>query len=68
MERLVFRHLGKFAFRDECPGSADRGIGGRLAAIGLGAKACAIRSGFNAYADRTRLSTQNQTDAAHQLR
>ena len=48
MERPVFCHFGKFAFRDECPGRADRGIGGRLQAIWLGAKAYAIRGGFNA--------------------
>lgn len=39
MERLVFRHLGKFALRDECPERADRGIGGPLAVIWLGAQA-----------------------------
>lgn len=39
MERFVFRHLGKFEFRDECPERADRGIGGPFAVIWSGAKA-----------------------------
>ena len=34
MERLVFGHFGKFAFRDKCSGRADRGIGGRLRQFG----------------------------------
>ncbi len=34
MERLILRDFGKFAFRDECLGQADREIGGRLVQIG----------------------------------
>jgi hypothetical protein len=32
--RVVARLLGKFAFRAECPGRADRRIGGRLRQFG----------------------------------
>ena len=34
MEWLLFRHLGKFAFRDECLGRAVRRNGGRLRQFG----------------------------------
>jgi hypothetical protein len=34
MERLVLRHFGKFVFRDEFQGRADREIGGRFVQFG----------------------------------
>ena len=57
MEWLLFRHLGKFAFRDECLGRADRRIGGRLRLFGRVRKLTRSAVAL-APMERARLSTQ----------